>query len=92
MERKQVKIIAGGVVQGVGFRYFVWKNAQKLSLNGYVRNLFDGTVEIVAEGPARSISAFIDIIRIGPPHAHVTQFSVERIEPAEIYQDFTIFH
>jgi acylphosphatase len=46
----RAEIIAEGFVQGVGFRYFVYRHAQQLGLNGFTRNLFTGEVETVVEG------------------------------------------
>lgn len=50
IQYSSVKIIVSGRVQGVGFRYFIARIAGDLNLNGYVRNLFTGEVEIAAEG------------------------------------------
>lgn len=52
-----------GLVQGVGMRYFVWREAKKLGLNGYVRNLDDGSVEIVVEGEEKNIETLIAVAR-----------------------------
>jgi acylphosphatase len=66
-----------GVVQGVGYRYFVRKAATELGLQGVVRNRSDGSVEVVAEGERSAINALIDQLKVGPRYA-----SVERIDPA----------
>lgn len=59
---KRVSMIASGRVQGVGFRAYVQHVAQNISINGWVKNLTDGTVEIEAEGPDDVVERFISII------------------------------
>ncbi len=63
--------IAEGRVQGVGYRWFVQKVATQLGINGYVRNLPDGTVELEAEGSPESLNALIDEMKKGPIGARV---------------------
>ncbi|MEA3349790.1 MAG: acylphosphatase [Chloroflexota bacterium] len=55
-----------GRVQGVGFRYFTLENANRLGLTGWVRNRWDGTVEVVAEGSRKSLIALLQKLRRGP--------------------------
>ena len=61
-----------GRVQGVGFRYFVQRTASRLNITGWVRNRWDGTVEVLAEGPRHVLDQFLGARRPGPPGAHVT--------------------
>lgn len=61
-----------GQVQGVGFRAFVWHRAALLGLCGFVRNLRDRRVEVVAEGPAASVQTLVEAVRRGPLGARVT--------------------
>lgn len=61
-----------GQVHGVGFRAFVWHRAVPLGLAGFVRNLPDRRVEVVAEGPAASVQALVEAVRRGPAGARVT--------------------
>jgi len=61
-----------GYVQGVGFRYFVEEQAQRLSLTGWVRNVYDGQVEVVAEGPRKDLEEFLKYLQRGPSAAHVS--------------------
>ncbi len=68
-------IFVTGRVQGVGFRYFVVRNAKELALVGWVRNCTDGTVEVVAEGNAESLQQLIDRLKSGPPMAWVRNVS-----------------
>lgn len=61
-----------GLVQGVGFRWFVARHARSLGLGGYARNLPDGRVEVVAcGGTADAVSRLEELLRTGPAHAQV---------------------
>jgi acylphosphatase len=66
-----------GRVQGVGYRYFVLREAQALGVAGYARNLADGRVEVVAEGPEAALARFEARLSEGPAFAEVT--SLERV-------------
>jgi len=70
-------ITVSGRVQGVGFRYFTQEKASSLGLTGYVRNLFNGDVEIVAEGDDKTLAKFIKEIRKGPPLSNVIDVKTE---------------
>ncbi len=61
-----------GRVQGVGFRYFVQRTAGQTGVTGWVRNRWDGSVEVLAEGPRAVLDQFLGAVRRGPPGAHVT--------------------
>lgn len=65
-----------GVVQGVGFRYSMQREAQRLGVTGWVRNRRDGTVEAVVEGPAAAVEALLDWARRGPATARVQGVSI----------------
>lgn len=65
-----------GNVHGVGFRYFVFREAQELGLVGWVANLPDGSVQCVVEGPRDRLEALLDRLRDGPPAAIVEGVSV----------------
>jgi acylphosphatase len=72
------KYTVSGVVQGVGYRYFVLRQARGLVLSGWVRNLPDGRVEVVARGSGAALSALEDALQKGPSQSHVT--NVEKVE------------
>jgi len=84
--RARIKVT--GVVQGVGFRYFVRNTAERLDLGGYVRNCPDGSVEVVAEGDRHAMGAFLGELRVGPRHASVTGAEVEWLEPEKDFKGF----
>ncbi len=64
--------VVHGRVQGVHFRAFTAQQAISLNLTGWVRNLPDGSVEAVFEGSHSDLERMLDILRSGPPSAHVT--------------------
>ena len=65
MEKVRKHIIFHGTVQGVGFRYTAYYAAQSVGVTGWVRNLYDGTVEAEAEGTQADIDMMIDAIKRG---------------------------
>ncbi len=66
-----------GRVQGVGFRAFVEQRASLLGLTGWVRNRWDGSVEVLAEGPRPSLETLLADLRRGPRAAAVSEVQVE---------------
>ena len=68
---KRAEILVNGLVQGVGFRYFVVRRAEELGLKGYTKNLFSGEVYTIVEGERFIIDDFYKKIKIGPVHANV---------------------
>lgn len=76
----QIRAIVYGLVQGVGFRYHTQQTAQGLELTGYVRNLADGTVEIMAAGSAEALDALLAWANQGPAGARVTRLAVTHLE------------
>ncbi len=74
--REALHAIVRGIVQGVGFRYFVQRQARSLGLRGWVRNRPDGTVEVWVEGPRPHLQALLKALRAGPPHARVDEVTV----------------
>jgi acylphosphatase len=66
-----------GRVQGVSFRYFVLEQADKLDLLGWVRNRWNGSVELTAEGSHQNLERLLQVLREGPPMASVTDLDFE---------------
>lgn len=72
-----------GQVQGVGFRWFVMREAERLGLGGFARNLPDGSVEVVSQGPEAALDKLEAHLKRGPSHARVD--AVERLQvPLEV--------
>jgi len=83
-------IVVRGLVQGVGFRYFVYYHAARLGVKGYVMNLFGGEVEIVAEGPRSMLEELISQVKVGPRSSEVRDVSVSWREPGYQFRAFEI--
>ena len=82
MTRRCVRALVIGRVQGVGFRWAAQQRAQDIGVDGWVRNLTDGRVEVHAEGEQRDVQLFVDWLREGPRHAGVDRLEVVEDEPA----------
>ncbi|MCU0607106.1 MAG: acylphosphatase [Candidatus Edwardsbacteria bacterium] len=81
-----------GRVQGVGFRWFVQRAACSMQLTGYVRNLPDGGVEVVAEGEAPALQRLLDGLRQGPPGARIDRVEDIWHNDMEGFTSFEIRH
>ena len=75
------RFIVRGRVQGVGYRYFVRRAAASLGITGYAKNLADGSVEVVAEGPDDRLADLEGRLREGPDFAQVSGLDREAIAP-----------
>jgi acylphosphatase len=84
------RIVVTGRVQGVGFRFFVDEAARREGLRGWVRNLPDGRVEILAEGDEEAVDRLERHIRRGPPAARVKRVDVLPEIPAGDLREFEI--
>ncbi len=86
------KIIASGIVQGVGFRPFVYRTALENGLVGFVRNRGDAVVEIVVEGERGSIESFIRTVKGRPPPlAQIYNLTIDYCDTEEGFKDFKIY-
>ena len=79
-----------GRVQGVGFRYFVWREAEALGIDGWVRNRADGTVEALARGTTHDLDRFQHILEEGPRWSHVTSVAATDEPDEEALDGFEI--
>ncbi|MEW5816354.1 MAG: acylphosphatase [Spirochaetota bacterium] len=79
-----------GRVQGVGFRYAAQKQALRLGLTGWVRNDYDGTVEVMCEGEPLKLEQFYLWLKKGPPGSNVVQVERRTITPQKTFRTFTI--
>lgn len=92
LTKARAEILVRGLVQGVGFRYFAYRHAEKLGLIGYVRNLYSGEVHIICEGNKKQLEEFYEFVKTGPMHAHVKDASIKWGEPKNEFSSFEIRH
>jgi acylphosphatase len=88
----QLHATVRGYVQGVGFRAFVRRRALALGLDGYVRNTWDGEVEVLAVGPRGDLESLLDDLRRGPSESEVSSVDAawsERVAGAS-YRGFEV--
>jgi acylphosphatase len=75
------RYVVSGRVQGVGYRYFVLREAERLGLGGFARNLPDGSVEVVAEGSEEVLGQLESRLRAGPSFASVAAVDRAPVPP-----------
>ncbi len=90
MERKRVRIVVRGRVQGVFFRAYTMERARRLGLVGWVKNRDDGAVEIVAEGEESKLEELLEWARHGPPDARVDEVEVNWGDAEGAFENFII--
>jgi len=78
------------MVQGVAFRYYTVKYARSLSITGTVKNLYNGDVEIFAQGTPGNMEKFEFFLKNGPPSAVVDQVIKEEADSNEVFTEFEI--
>ena len=84
------RYVVTGRVQGVGFRWYTHDVAAREGVHGWVRNLADGSVEVVAEGDRESVDRLEAAIRRGPSQARVAEVEIEDMPPAHRVTGFEI--
>ncbi len=88
-----MELVISGEVQGVGFRYFAERTARSYSVAGYVINLPDGRVKVVAEGSKEVLSDFLEELKRGPRLSWIESVQVNWGEYRARFKDFSIrFH
>jgi acylphosphatase len=80
---KTVVLRITGIVQGVGYRYFVKTMAERCGVKGYVENRGDGTLEIAAQGEEKGLALFLEEARAGPSFAHIGTIDEDEEEMEE---------
>lgn len=75
------RLIVRGRVQGVGYRWHCKEQADRLGVDGWVRNRADGAVEVVMDGPDGAVEALVDWCRVGPRHALVSEVELADPQP-----------
>lgn len=86
---KTLKIFITGNVQGVFFRKFIKENADQLHVRGYIRNLPDGMVEVIAEGRDENVNHLLELCRLGSRQSEVKGVKFEEIKHQN-FKDFRI--
>lgn len=86
----RVHLLVSGTVQGVGFRWATREEATRLGLTGWVRNLEDGRVEAIAEGPREVLEQLVVWAHRGPPSSRVTDVAVTWSEPTGEWIRFSV--
>jgi acylphosphatase len=89
-EQIQLHAVVHGRVQGVSFRYFTTLRAGELGIVGWVQNLYDGTVEVAAEGTQKQLDAFVRFLQQGPLGARVSAVDMEWNPATGKFTDFVI--
>ncbi len=89
MGDERLRATVQGLVQGVGFRYAVLREAQRLGLTGFVENRPDGSVYVEAEGPPEMLDRLEALLRGGPRLARVELLESERVGPTGKFDGFS---
>jgi acylphosphatase len=84
------RLLFSGAVQGVGFRYWAVHESAAFSVTGYVRNLYNGSVEAVLEGARDEVAAFEGVLRDGPPYGRVRRVEAIDEEPSREFSSFSV--
>ena len=86
----RLHVIVEGHVQGVGFRFFVQDKANSLDIRGWVRNRWDGTVEVIAEGVSENLDSLVHAFYQGTMASTVTNIKTERQTATGEFTHFNI--
>jgi acylphosphatase len=84
------RYLVKGRVQGVGFRWFVEREARLIGVGGWVRNCDDGAVEVLASGNNEQLNSLYDRLMAGPPAARIDAVEVDDAAPFSGYKTFQI--
>jgi acylphosphatase len=84
------RLLFSGAVQGVGFRYWAVRESASFGVTGYVRNLYDGSVEAVLEGPRDEVANFEGVLREGPPYGRIRRVDAIDEEPRGEFESFRV--
>ena len=89
---RRVEAIVFGYVQGVSFRYYPQREAERLQLTGWVANQYDGTVKVVAEGTQDSLQELASFLLRGSPAARVDHVKTDWLDSTNEFSNFTVRH
>jgi acylphosphatase len=90
LEQKRLEARVYGQVQGVGYRFYARQMARFLNLQGYVRNLPDRSVEVVAEGEKHALDQFLTRLKQGPSAATVERVDVKWLPSRHTFLGFEV--
>jgi len=88
--KQRLRAVVKGNVQGVGYRYFAVIRAGSLGLTGWVRNVPNGDVEVVAEGDESTLLRFEEMLKRGPMGAHIREVISVRLPATGEFPDFQV--
>lgn len=88
----EIQCVVSGKVQGVAYRAYIQDSATELGLVGYVRNLSNGTVEVVAQGDPTTLKDFVEYLHEGSLMAKVESVAVDWVSPKVTYDEFSVLH
>jgi len=89
---KCYEVTLTGRVQGVGFRWFALRQAQLYGIRGQVRNMPDGSVEVVACGDEPALGIYLSVLRKGPDYGHVTGFHIHERQFPPAHEGFKVVY
>ncbi len=89
-EEKRLSILVTGRVQGVGYRFFAKEAADMYGISGWVRNCFNGSVELEAQGINELLLQFLKELKKGPMMGHVSDIQSREIVPVEGEKLFSV--
>jgi len=87
---QRVRILVKGTVQGVFFRSNAKREAESLGLTGYAKNMPDGTVEVIAEGPKEKLDELVEFCKKGPEAAEVSKIDVKFEKASNEFESFEV--
>ena len=89
-DKVRLRAIVHGRVQGVNFRYYTRQQASHLGITGYVRNLWDGTVKVVAEGAPQNVTRLLNWLHKGPRMAFVEKVDAQWLPFSGEFRGFEV--
>jgi len=89
--KKATRLTITGTIQGIFFKQFIKENAEKNKVNGFLRNLEDGRVEIFLEGDTENVEAMTSLCKRGPQHSNIRSVE-EKPERLQDFKEFKIFN
>ncbi len=86
----RLKVLLEGRVQGVSLRFYTQQQANELGLTGFVRNLTDGRVEAIFEGPEAKVEQMLKWCETGSPNAHIDSIALRYEDPEGRFSSFSV--